>query len=68
MTRSEREALLGWADRHGRFTPEDITAILATAGLSLWSWLDAIEASPQPVAPTDAAALIGWIRGQEVSA
>jgi hypothetical protein len=56
-----RAALLSWAGRDGRFTLEDVLAILKGHGETLSAWGDACNEAARFQSVYDAEALLTWL-------
>lgn len=56
-----RAAMLSWAGRGGRYTVDDLEAILKGHGETLSAWVDDCDKHDNPYAVHDAAALLTWL-------
>ena len=56
-----RAAMASWAGRDGRYTLDDLEAILKGHGETLSAWVDDCDKQNNPYAVHDAAALLTWL-------
>jgi|GWRWMinimDraft_5_1066013.scaffolds.fasta_scaffold77252_2 hypothetical protein len=56
-----RAAMASWAGRDGRYTLDDVLAILKGHGETLSTWVDDCDKHDNPYAVHDAEALLTWL-------